>query len=56
MVVLETLDVVLSPSSIHSQVEEFSVCIPFLDIGNPRSMLFSCPLNDGKSNNFFFGR
>jgi hypothetical protein len=49
-IVLDAVNVVFSPSSVDSQVEEFCIGITFLYIRNARTLLFSSPLQDRKGN------
>jgi hypothetical protein len=39
-IVLQAMNVVFSPTSIHTQMEEFCVCITLLKIGNSSTLFF----------------
>jgi hypothetical protein len=54
LIVFEAIDVVFYSLGIHSQMKEFGICIPILDISYPSILFLPSSLNDGKSDDLSF--
>lgn len=52
VVVLETMNEVLSSSMVDSKMEEASVSISVLEVGDSRTLPFPCTLKHGQTNHF----
>lgn len=51
IIVLKTVDEVLSSSVVDSKVKETSICIPFFERLNSRALSFPCPLKNRQGHN-----